>query len=149
MLKDLKENGLLTYILAETNDEREESLDILKFDNCSLTPLIELQFNKNNINYDLNKKELKETLTSNILLNFFKNNLSNFIPEIQKKIKKDDDLKQYIELYLDNYNIYFCGMPNNINAITIHTGNIYLASRRGERWFSYEQAGSGAVHIDR
>ena len=32
-------------------------------------------------------------------------------------------------MYLDNYNIFFCGMPNNIHSITIHTGNIYLQSK--------------------
>ena len=59
----------------------------------------------------------------------FKNNLDKFIPELNKKIKKDDDLKKYINSYIDKYNIYFCHLPENIYAATIHTGNIYIQSK--------------------
>ena len=135
ILKDLKENGLLTYILAETEEEKEESLDILKINMCSFTPLIELGFKKQGINYDLNKNELKSILTSKILLYFFQNNLVNFIPEFSKKINKDYDLIPYINSHLDNYNFYFCDLPINIHAVTIHTGNIYLQSKYITEYF--------------
>ena len=138
-MKDLKENGLLTYILAETEDEKEDSLDILKIDNCSFSPLIELAFRKKGVNYNLNKKELKEILSSNVLLFFFQNNLVNFIPEFRKKIKKDDELIPYINLYLDNYNIYFCDFPSNIHAVTIHTGNIYIQSKYIAEYFQNQK----------
>ena len=135
ILKDLKENGLLTYILAETEEEKEESLDILKIKECSFTPLIELRFKKQGINYDLNKKELKSILTSKILLYFFQNNLVKFIPEFSKKIKNDNELIPYINHHLDNYNFYFCDLPSNIHAVTIHTGNIYIQSKYITEYF--------------
>ena len=129
ILKDIKEDALLAYILAEGDTEKKNSLDLLKTTTCSLVPLIQLPFTKENKNYDLNKEELNNILTSNILLHYFKNNLDKFIPELNKKIQKNDDLKKYINLYLNNYNIYFCDLPESIYAITIHTGNIYVHSK--------------------
>ena len=129
ILKDIKENGLLTYLISEEKNDKKDSLQLLKVDLCSFTPITELKFKKNNVNYNLNKKEFKERLTSKILLNAYKETLINFIPNFNKIIKTDNDLIQFIVNYIDKYNIYFCRFSKDLYAITIHTGNIYLKSK--------------------
>ena len=128
ILKNVKENGFLHFVMAETKNEREESIELIKVKNTTLTPLVNIPFNINGKNYDLNKEELKQILTSNVLVNFYKKNLRNFIPKFDEKIRNNAQLIQHIIFHLDNYNIYFCHLPQKIMAITIHTGDIYLKS---------------------
>ena len=82
----------------------------------------------NGKNYDLDKKELKEILTSEVLINFYKNNLENFISNFNQEIKDDNNFKKLIESYIDNYNIYFCVINSNKYTFTLFNGNIYLNS---------------------
>ena len=129
ILKDVKENGLLTYMLAETKGEKNDSKVFINCDNCTFTPFIKLQFSKNNINQDLDKNEITNIMTSNVLIHFFKNNLKNFIPKFDEKIKDDNDLKNIIISYINKFNIYFCNLPPDYMAFTIHNGNIYMKSK--------------------
>ena len=135
ILKNIKKNGLLAFVMAEAQDEIEDSMALINVKNCTLTPLIILKFDKEDAQIDLDKNELKEILTSNVLLKFYSNNLKNFTPQFDKKIKNDNDLKKYIISYIDNYNIYFCNLPSNIMAITIYSGDLYLKSEYLKEYF--------------
>jgi len=135
VIKNLKEDGLLSFLMAETEEERDESLELMKISNCTLTPFINLTFNRNNINYDLNKKELENILTSNILLKFYSDNLRNFIPKYNEIIKDNNDLKKYIISSITNYNIYFCELSSNLMAVTIYTGDVYLRTQYLQEYF--------------
>lgn len=135
-LKEIKENGLLTFIMSQNYDEKEESISLIRVNNCSITPLIKLKFEKNNTNHDLDKDELKEILTSKVLLKFYRENLREFTPKFDEKIKDEESLKKCITSYINNYNIYFANLPTNIFGITIHTGNIYLKSKYIKEYFN-------------
>ena len=140
ILKDIKKNGLLNLIMAQSFDEVDESKSLIKIQICTLTPLIKLEFNKDNNKIDLDKKELKQILTSNVLLDFYKDNLGEFIVNYSGKIKDNVILAKYIESYLNNFNIYFCDLPSNIMGITIFTGNIYLRSFYLKEYFEDRNA---------
>ena len=135
-LKDIKENGILTLIMSKNNEEKSDSISLIKVDICSYTPLINLNFRKDSINYDLNKKEIIEILTSNVLITTYKNTLRNFISKFDNIIKDDQDLKYYINSYINKYNIFFCNLPTNLLAITIHTGNIYLKAKYIKEYYN-------------
>lgn len=128
ILKDIKKNGILSIISGETFKEKKEGVNLLKINNSTITPLIKLEFSRDNKNYDLDKEELYNILTSKVLLKFYKDNFADFIPNFIHKIKNDEEIKQYMKYYLDHYNFYFCDLPSNTMAITIYTGNIYLKS---------------------
>ena len=42
------------------------------------------------------------------------------------KIPSESKIRKYICNHLENHYIYFCDLPQNILAFTIHSGNIYL-----------------------
>ena len=102
ILKNVKENGFLHFVMAETKNEREESIELIKVKNTTLTPLVNLPFNINGKNFDFNNEELKQILTSNVLVNFYKKNLRNFIPKFDEKIRNNAQLIQHIIFHLDN-----------------------------------------------
>lgn len=128
ILKDLKKDSILSFIMGETKKEKEANLDLLKIEICTISPLIKFQIKRGNINYDLDKQELKDILGSKVLLSFYQDNLRNFIDNFDEKIKNENHLKEKIESYIDNYNIYFCDLPSYTMAVTIFTGDIYLRS---------------------
>ena len=129
ILKDIKKNGILTLIMSQTNKEIEDSLELIQIDVCTITPLIKLHFEKDNINYDLDKRELKDIMTSKVVLGYLRKNLSQFIDSGNKILKDENKLKESIETYIEKYNIYFCNLSTDTLAITIYTGNIYLKSK--------------------
>lgn len=135
--KDIKENGLLTYVMAKTDDEMEESMELIKANISTITPLIKLEFKRNNADYSLDKNELKNILSSNVLLQFYFDNLKNFVQKFDEKIHNKEELRSHISNYLFKYNIYFCKLPKSIYAITIHTGNIYLNAKYIQEYFEY------------
>ena len=126
ILKELKQDAILSFIIADTKRDKADSLDVLKIKRCTFLPLLELDFIRDHINYVLNKNELKNIYTSKVIISFYKNNLEKFINDFSTKIKNDEALKEKINSYIDNYNIYFCKLPTHTMALTIFTGNIYL-----------------------
>ena len=92
---------------------------MLKIKRCTFLPLLELDFIRDHINYVLNKNELKNIYTSKVIISFYKNNLEKFINDFSTKIKNDEALKEKINSYIDNYNIYFCKLPTHTMALTI------------------------------
>ena len=136
VLKDVKKDGLLSFIVGETFKEKKEGLCLLKASYSTITPLLKLKFENNGINYDLDKEEIYKILTSKVVLKFYRDNLKDFIPNFQQKVKDDESLKAYMKLYLNNYNIYFCDLPSNLMAVTIYNGNIYLKSIYLQEYFT-------------
>ena len=135
IVKDIKKNGILSIIYADTLKEKSEGLSYLKINKSTITPLLKLEFTINGKKYDLNKEELFNIFTSDIILKFYKKNLSDFIPDFNKKIENDDEIKTHIKNYLENYNIYFCDLPNNIMGVTLYSGNIYLKLKYIKEYF--------------
>lgn len=135
IMKNIKEDGLLSLIMAKTNDDIAESLELIKIDICTFTPLIKLEFKRQNKDMILDKNELKNILISNVLLNFFMDNLINFIPKFNDKIKNHNDLKKYIISHIDNKNIYFCNLPERLMSVTIFNGDIYMKSKYLKEYF--------------
>ena len=135
IIKDIKKEGILSLIMADNIQDIEEGLDLIKVGFCTLSPLIKLEFNKNNNQYNLDKEELIKILTSNVLIEFYKENLTEFIPAFNYKIKDDEALREIICSYIKNNNIYFCDLPKNIMSITIFSGNIYLKASYLKEYF--------------
>ena len=50
------------------------------------------------------------------------------------KIPSESQIRTYICNHLENHYIYFCDLPQNILAFTIHSGNIYL---KGDYLYEY------------
>ena len=140
IIKDIKKNGILSIIYADTLKEKSEGLSYLKINKSTISPFIKLEFTINKKKYDLNKEELFKIFTSDIIIKFYKENLSDFIPDFDKKIQNDEEIKNYIKNYLENYNIYFCDLPNNIMGVTLYSGNIYLKLKYIKEYFINKQS---------
>ena len=127
ILKDLKQNALLSILTSADDDEQTDNFNLLKVRYSSLTPLIKMNFNNN----ELNKKELTEIFCSYVYIKNYMKSLCKFIPNFNKIIPNETILKNYITNYFNNHDIYFCDMQDmdNIMAVTIHTGNMYLKAK--------------------
>ena len=129
--KDIVENAILTILNNECKNENdkienENNFKLIFKSQSSITPLIELNFKKDNKIININKKELKEILCSPILLEIYDKTLTHFIPDFKEKVKDNKDLIGYIINYINKYNIYFASLPKSLSGIIIHTGNIYI-----------------------
>ena len=124
-IKDLLENALLTILTSEKETDQEDNFQILKIKNIAKTPLIKMDFNGKD-SLKLDKDEFIETFTSYIYLKKFQRALKVFIPNLDKIIKSENDLIKFIRDYFNNKYIYFVDLPQNVLALIIHTGNIYL-----------------------
>ena len=125
ILKDLKENALLTLLVSNDNREQMDNLNLLKVQYSSICPLIEMNFK----NHKLNKKELVETFTSYVYIQNYMKVLDKFIPNFKKIVPNKSKLKEYIKNYFGKHDIYFADLPENIMAVSIHTGNIFVKSK--------------------
>ena len=126
--KDIIQNALLTILTTDNKKDQQDNFNLLEIGNVSSTPLIKMEFGKDDKN-KLDINELKEIFCSPVYLENFQKTLKDFIPESNKKNVQLGDLKKYINKYFDNHYIYFCDLPENIMAVTVHTGNIYLKSK--------------------
>ena len=125
ILKDLKENALLTLLVTNDNKEQMDNFNLLKVEYSSISPLVEMNFN----NSVLNKKELVETFTSYVYIKRYMKVLDKFISDFRKKVPNETKLKDYISNYFNKHEIYFAYLPDNIMAVSIHTGNMYIKSK--------------------
>lgn len=125
ILKDIKENALLTLLVSNDNREQMDNLNLLKVQYSSIVPLIAMDFK----NHELNKKELVETFTSYVYMHNYMKVLDKFIPNFKKIVPNKIKLKEYIEKYFSKHDIYFADLPDNIMAVSLHTGNIVLKSK--------------------
>ena len=126
-IKDLLENALLTILTSEKETDQEDNFQLLKINNITKTPLVKMDFNGKN-SLKLDKDEFIETFTSYIYLKKFRIALKVFIPNLDQIIKSENDLIKFIRDYFNNKYIYFADLPQNVLALIIHTGNIYLKS---------------------
>ena len=83
--------------------------------------LVNLPFKYNGIKIDLNKDDIIETATSNIPIFFYTKTFQKFSKNF--KIKK---IKENIIEYINSHEFYFVDLDEDINGITIHTGDIFL-----------------------
>lgn len=145
ILKDLLENCLLTIVVSCAGNkwDQDDNLKLLtKVKTCCNTPLIKLEFNYNNNNTVLDKKELTDIFCSKIYLQNYYISLDEYIPNFKNIIKEENDLKPYIIKHIEKYNIYFCRLPSNMMALTIHTGNVYLNSDYLEEYYDEDDESS-------
>ena len=126
-IKDLLENALLAILTSENETEQEDNFQLLKINNITKTPLVKMDFNGKD-SLKLDKDEFIKTFSSYIYLKKFQKALKVFLPNLDKIIKSENDLKKYIIDYFNNKYIYFADLPQNVLALIIHTGNIYLKS---------------------
>ena len=120
--KDLKENVLLTILVSNNEEDQEDNFSILKTQYTTTTPLINLKFK----NHEVNKTELIEIFSSPVYIQNYHKTMKNFLPNYNLS---DEQLQDYIQKYFANHDIYFADFPENILAITIHNGNIYLKGK--------------------
>ena len=133
VLKDLFQNALITILTTDDKDDQEDNFNLLKTHCSTNTPFIELDFNNDN---KLNKAELIDTFSSYIYINNYKKTLKDYIPDFSKIVKTDKKLKEIIKNYIENHYIYFCQLPENIMALTIHSGNIYIKANYLQEYYN-------------
>lgn len=137
ILKDLLENCLLTILTSNNQEDQDDNFNILTDANISTTtPLLKLDFNYNNTDNILDKKEIIDTFCSKIYLHNYYKSLDEFIPNFKNIVKNENSLKILIENYYKKYNIYFGKLPQYMMAKTIHTGNVYLKVDYLEEYFN-------------
>ena len=120
--KDLKENALLTILVSNKEEDQEDNFSILKAQYTTTTPLIQLEFK----NHKINKAELIEIFCSHIYIQNYHKTMKIFLSDYNLS---DGQLKKYIEKYFYNHDIYFADFPENILALSIHTGDIFLKGK--------------------
>ena len=133
ILKDLKENALLSILTSIKADDQTDNFKLLNVQYSSLSPLIKMQFGK----YELDKKELTEIFCSPVYVKNYMMALAKFIPDFSQKIPTEEKLKEYIRNHFKNHDIYFCDIADqdNILALTIHTANMYMKARYLEEYY--------------
>ena len=138
ILKDLKENALLTILTSNNKDDQDDNFSILKTQYTSVTPLINLDFE----NQEINKKELIETFSSYVYLMNYIKTLKKFITNLNLTQTK---LKEYINNYFIKHDIYFSDFPDRILALSIHTGNIYLNGKYLKEYYTEKSKDSQII----
>ena len=120
ILKDLKENALITILTSSDNDDINDSFNLLNVDYSTLTPLINIKFSEK----DLNKEDLIKTFCSYVYIKNYMKTIKIFT--INNNLTRSW-LKEYITYFFNEHNIYFYDFPyDNLFAVTIRTGNINI-----------------------
>ncbi len=132
LIKDILENALITILTSEGTDikEQENNLSLLTVDNISTCPLVNLPFTYNN-NADINKHSIKETALSYIPFLSYKNALAKFT---NKKIT-EESLNSNITNYINSHEFYFVNLKDDLNAITLHTGDVFINIKYLKEYF--------------
>lgn len=141
ILKDLLENGLITALTTDNSDDQNESLDLLKTEFCTATPLLEMNFGKSK----LDKKELIEIFTSYVYLSKYKIALKEFTSDFKNDNKANAKLTACIKNFFYTHNIFFSEMPENIMALSIHTGNVYIKANYLKDYYSEKKESSQII----
>ena len=124
LIKDILENALITILTNEEADikEQDNNFSLLTINSISKCPLIKLPFKYNDNSIDINKKNIIEIALSYIPFLSYKNTLSKFT---NKKID-GESLNYSIVNYINSHEFYFVNLKDDLNAITIHTGDIFI-----------------------
>ena len=133
LIKDIMENSILS-ILVNPYDKMQlkNNISFLSLKNISFYPLINIPFIYNNKNIDLNKEAIIADATSFVPLHFFHENMNYFINNYQLTINQ---LKNTIKNYINQHHFYFCSMKDDIQAFTIHTGDIFINLKYIKEYF--------------
>ena len=124
IIKDILENAILSIFINEFSDnELDNNFNYLTIDDASPCPLINMYFNYNNTNYDLNKNNIINEASSYVPLSTFHLTMKEFCNNYNLKKKQ---LKKILEEYINNHYIYFASFRDDIQGITIHTGATYI-----------------------
>ena len=124
LIKDIMQNALLSVLVNPFEIKQiNNNISYLSLKNISYQPLVNIPCTYNNINYDLNKKTIIENTTSKIPLECFHKNMKNFIDNY--KLKKEE-LKNIITKYINEHNFYFIPLKEDLQGVTIHTGDIFI-----------------------
>ena len=124
IIKDLLENAILSILINEFDDnELDNNFNYLTVEDISPCPMINLVFNYKNKKFELNKESLKREATSYIPLSTFQLTMKEF--SVGYKMKKNE-LKEKINEYIENHEIYFGAFKDDIQGLTIHTGATYI-----------------------
>ena len=120
-VKDILENAIITILTTDVESEQEDNFKLLTVENSTATPIVCMNFGDIK-EYDLDIKELQNIYCSYIYIKKYQQALKLFFD----KIPSESKIRKYICNHLENHYIYFCDLPQNILAFTIHSGNIYL-----------------------
>jgi len=124
LIKDILENSLITILTNEETNikEQENNFSLLNINIISKCPLINIPFEYDNICIDINKKNIIDIALSYIPFLSYRNALSKFT---NKKIDRES-LKWNIVNYINSHEFYFVKLKDDLNAITIYTGDIFI-----------------------
>lgn len=139
-LKDVIENAILTILTSNNENDQEDNFNLLNIERSTATPIVEMTF-CNDKKYKLNSKEFIDIFSSHVYIKNILKTLHDFLDNVPS----ESQLKKHIENYFNNYYIYFCEMPQNILALTIHTGNIYLKDNYLWEYYNETNADSQLV----
>ena len=122
--KNIIENSIICILVNKyEKKDIDNNFTFLSFENASPLPLINLPFTNENKNVDINKESLVESAISKIPLLAFNSTMKNFIKNFKyNKIW----LKNKIADYINNHEIYFASFIDDIQGVTIHTGDIFI-----------------------
>ena len=131
--KDVIQNALLTILTTDNEKDQKDNFNLLDIKYSTATPLIELDFNKND-EYKIDRNELIQTFSSHVYIKNFQKTFEEF--GVKKNEISENILKSNIKKYFENHYIYFCDLPEKIMAVTIHTGNIYMKAKYLEEYYN-------------
>ena len=124
LIKDIMESCILAILVSPYNrNELHNNFSFLSIKIVSYFPLINIPFTVNNHKADLHKEEIINDATSYIPLHYFNKNMKNFIDNYEMKSK---ELLGIIKKYIEVHNFYFAPMKDDIQAFTVHTGDIFF-----------------------
>lgn len=135
IIKDILQNALLTILTSDDENDQKDNFELLNIKYWATTPLIILNFN-NDDKHILDMNELTHIYCSRVYMQNFQKTFEEFIPNYEKNKVPNDKLKNHIKNYFENNYIYFCDLPENVMALTIHTGNVYLKAKYLEEYFN-------------
>ena len=122
--KNIIENSIICILVNKyEKKDIDNNFTFLSVEKVSPLPLINLPFINENKNVDITKESLIEYAISKIPLLAFTSTLKNFIKNYQyNKIWLKNKIKEYIY----NHEIYFSSFIDDIQGVTIHTGDIFI-----------------------
>ena len=125
----LKKDIIIDLFLQKDYESVNKDIRILEIKKCCIHPLtngFKFVNPQNNEEYTFDKNFIKTKILNNIGI------INSYYKTIQKFTKFEkieyEELKKNITNMIDNTNIFFCDLPNDIYGVTISNGDIYIRS---------------------
>ena len=124
-LTNLKKELLIDIVLQEKYEENSKDFRMLRIKNSTKIPIIKgIPFKIKEEYVYFNKEFIIDKILGNIgIINAFYRTIQNFTPIGRMDL---NDLKKKITEMINNTNIYFCDLPNDIYGLTIYNGDIFI-----------------------